>query len=90
MGDPVPTTLRRRHRAVKIKRLVRVHDFAANWRTPVTERWHTAGPRTSPIDKEMRRQAASPVHAMLNYGYAILESEAILACHARALIRPSD
>ena len=59
--------------------------FAAVWRNAVPEHWHTAGPRTSPIDKKMPRRAATPVHAMLNYGYAILETEAILACHAAGL-----
>jgi CRISPR-associated endonuclease Cas1 len=59
--------------------------FAAGWREVVPEHWHTAGPRTSPIDKKMPRRAATPVHAMLNYGYAILETEAILACHAAGL-----
>ncbi|MGP8240918.1 MAG: CRISPR-associated endonuclease Cas1 [Solirubrobacteraceae bacterium] len=33
----------------------------------------------------MPRRAATPVHAMLNYGHAILETEAILACHAAGL-----
>jgi CRISPR-associated endonuclease Cas1 len=59
--------------------------FAAGWRDAVPDHWHTAGPRTSPIDKKMPRRAATPVHAMLNYGYAILETEAILACHAAGL-----
>jgi CRISPR-associated endonuclease Cas1 len=59
--------------------------FAAEWRGPVPEHWYTAGPRTSPIDKKMPRRAATPVHAMLNYGYAILEAEAILACHTLGL-----
>ena len=59
--------------------------FAAGWRGAIPEHWYTAGPRTSPIDKKMPRRAATPVHAMLNYGYAILETEAILACHAAGL-----
>ena len=64
--------------------LVPVH-FARPWGHRVPEHWHTAGSRTSPIDKKMPRRAATPVHAMLNYGYAILEAEAILACHAAGL-----
>jgi len=59
--------------------------FAASWANVVPEHWHTAGPRTSPIDRKMPRRAATPVHAMLNYGYAILETEATLACHAAGL-----
>jgi len=59
--------------------------FAAGWHGAVPEHWHTAGARTSPIDKKMPRRAATPVHAMLNYGYAILETEAILACHTMGL-----
>jgi len=64
--------------------LVPVH-FARSWGDRVPEHWRTAGPRTSPIDKKMPRRAATPVHAMLNYGYAILEAEAILACHTVGL-----
>jgi len=60
-------------------------QFAGSWGERVPEHWRTAGPRTSPIDKKMPRRAATPVHAMLNYGYAILEAEAILACHAAGL-----
>lgn len=70
---------------VKITRLVGVHDFAANWRTPMPEHWHSAGPKPSPIDKEQPRRAATPIHTMLNYGYAIREAEAILASHAAGL-----
>jgi len=51
----------------------------------VPEHWQTAGPRTSIVDRKSARRAATPVHAMLNYGYAILEAEAILACHAVGL-----
>ena len=44
-----------------------------------------AGRRTAPIDKKVPRRAATPVHAILNYRYAILETDAILACHAAGL-----
>jgi CRISPR-associated endonuclease Cas1 len=50
------------------------------------EHWHIAGPRTSEAENEGRaRTAISPVHAMLNYSYAILETEATIACHAIGL-----
>jgi hypothetical protein len=51
----------------------------------VPEQWQTAGSRTSIVDRKSARRAATPAHAMLNYGYAILEAEAILACHAVGL-----
>jgi len=47
----------------------------------VPAHWHRAGPRTSWIDRKRARKAASPVHAILNYSYAILEVEATIAAH---------
>ena len=47
----------------------------------VPEHWHTAGPRTSRVDTERARKAITPVHAALNYVYAILEVEATIAAH---------
>ncbi len=45
------------------------------------EHWHTAGPRTSRVDTKRARKAITPVHAALNYAYAILEVEATIAAH---------
>jgi CRISPR-associated endonuclease Cas1 len=56
--------------------------FDRSWRNGVPEHWHTAGPRTSRIDNQWPRRAMTPAHAMLNYLYAVLETEAILACYA--------
>jgi CRISPR/Cas system-associated endonuclease Cas1 len=40
-----------------------------------------AGPRTSWVDGKRARKATTPVHAILNYSYAILEVEATIAKH---------
>jgi CRISPR/Cas system-associated endonuclease Cas1 len=40
-----------------------------------------AGPRTSWVDGKRARKATTPVHAILNYSYAILEVEATIAAH---------
>lgn len=56
--------------------------FEPGWAAIVPEHWHTAGPRTSYVDRKRARKAATPVHALLNYTYAILEVEATIACHA--------
>ena len=45
------------------------------------DHWRTAGPRTSHIDRKRARKASTPVHAILNYTYAILEIEASIAAH---------
>lgn len=55
--------------------------FDRCWETTVPEHWHTAGPRTSHIDRKRARKASTPVHAILNYTYAILEIEASIAAH---------
>jgi CRISPR-associated protein Cas1 len=52
----------------------------------VPDHWHHAGPRTSKAENKGRaRKATSPVHAILNYSYAILEAEATIACHTMGL-----
>ena len=53
--------------------------FERSWTVP--DHWHTAGPRTSHIDRKRARKASTPVHAILNYTYAILEVEASIAAH---------
>lgn len=54
-------------------------------REQLPEHWQSAGPRTSRRDGQWPRRAVSPVHAMLNYLYAILEVEATIASHAVGL-----
>jgi CRISP-associated protein Cas1 len=53
------------------------HPFAKT----VSEHWCVAGPRTSWVDGTRARKAATPVHAILNDSYAILEVEASIAAH---------
>lgn len=56
--------------------------FHPEWRHTVPDHWRTAGPRTSKYEDQKRaRKATTPVHAILNYTYAILEVEAIIAAH---------
>lgn len=55
--------------------------FDATWRGAMPDHWHHAGPRTSWVDGKRARKATTPVHAMVNYLYAILESEATIAAH---------
>jgi len=58
-------------------------SFAANWRESVPSHWHTAGARTSPPSGfKSSRKAATPFHALINYGYAILETEATIVLQA--------
>lgn len=57
-------------------------SFDSSWRRAIPEHWHTAGPRTSAAEEKKRaRKATTPVHAILNYAYAILETEATIAAH---------
>ena len=51
--------------------------FDPSWEIP--EHWRRAGPRTSPLDRKRAKRALTPIHACLNYLYAILESEATIA-----------
>ena len=53
--------------------------FDHRWRSEVPEHWHRAGPRTSPVDPKRPRQAGTPAHAILNYLYAIAQTEATIA-----------
>ncbi len=58
-------------------------QFEKGWSDHVPEHWHRAGTRTSLAENKGRaRKATSPVHALLNYTYAILETEATIAAHA--------
>jgi len=56
--------------------------FDRRLRSNVPEHWHTAGPRTSKLDRQWPRRAMTPVHAALNFAYAIVEAEAVLAAYA--------
>ncbi|MGH7087517.1 MAG: CRISPR-associated endonuclease Cas1 [Stellaceae bacterium] len=47
-------------------------------RKPIPDEWHRIGPRTPPNSKR-NRGAVHPVNAMLNYGYAVLESQIRMA-----------
>ncbi|MGA8709085.1 MAG: CRISPR-associated endonuclease Cas1 [Steroidobacteraceae bacterium] len=47
-------------------------------RKPVPEEWHRIGPRVAPNSKS-NRGATHPANAMLNYGYAVLESQVQIA-----------
>jgi CRISP-associated protein Cas1 len=53
-------------------------------RKPIPEEWHRIGPRVPPNSKR-NRGATHPVNAMLNYGYAVLESQAQMAVIAAGL-----
>ncbi len=53
--------------------------FDRHWRADVPEHWHRAGPRTSPGDRKRAKRAQTPAHAILNYLYAILQTEATIA-----------
>lgn len=55
-----------------------------NGRKPVPDEWHQIGPRVSP-KSGTNREATHPVNAMLNYGYAILESQVRLSVTAEGL-----
>lgn len=58
-------------------------SFVAGFRRTVPTHWWTAGTRTSPPSGfKSSRKAATPFHALLNYAYAILETEATITLHA--------
>ncbi len=61
--------------------------FAERARDKVPEHWAVFSARTSPLHRGGRtpRTAASPVNALLNYGYALAEAEARLAAQAVGL-----
>jgi CRISPR-associated protein Cas1 len=59
---------------------------ALKWkgRKPVPEEWRRIGPRISP-KSGTNRDATHPINSMLNYGYAVLESQVRIAVLAAAL-----
>ena len=56
--------------------------FDLSWGGATPEHWRRAGARTSRIDRQWPRRAITPAHAFLNYGYAVLETEALIASYA--------
>jgi CRISPR-associated endonuclease Cas1 len=56
--------------------------FDTRWRAIVPAHWRSAGNRTSPPSGfKSSRKAATPFHALVNYAYAILETEATITLH---------
>jgi CRISPR-associated endonuclease Cas1 len=60
--------------------------IALKWtgRKPIPEEWRRIGARVSPKSRT-NRDATHPVNAMLNYGYAVLESQVRIAILAAGL-----
>jgi CRISPR-associated endonuclease Cas1 len=60
--------------------------IALKWsgRKPVPDEWRQIGPRVAP-NSRTNRDATHPVNAMLNYGYAILESHVRMGVSAAGL-----
>jgi CRISP-associated protein Cas1 len=57
--------------------------FVGAWRRDVSGHWRTAGARTSPPSGfKSSRKAATPFHALINYAYAIVKTEAMITLHA--------
>ena len=58
-------------------------EFVGGWRPGVPAHWGTAGARASPPSGfKSSRKAATPFHALINYAYAILETEATITLQA--------
>jgi CRISPR-associated endonuclease Cas1 len=55
------------------------HDLPIKWqgigRHPIPPEWHRVGPRSSAKKPNNNKRATHPVHAMLNYAYAVLEGQ---------------
>lgn len=57
--------------------------FEASWAEHVPDHWHWGGNRTTVLSGfKSSRKAATPLHAMANYAYAILETEAMIVLQA--------
>lgn len=57
--------------------------FHRSWADRIPKHWRIGGPRTSALSGMKRSQkAATPLHALVNYAYAILETEATIALQA--------
>lgn len=59
--------------------------FDRSWRGRVPDHWHQAGPRTTTKERKRPKNANTPAHAMLNYLYAILQTEATIALRRMGL-----
>ncbi len=58
-------------------------QFHRSWADRVPEHWRIGGRRTSALSGMKRSQkAATPLHALVNYAYAILETEATIVLQA--------
>jgi CRISPR-associated protein Cas1 len=55
------------------------------WDDRAPDHWRFAGPRSSPAGGGKPRRAITPVHALLNYAYGILATEATIAARELAL-----
>jgi CRISP-associated protein Cas1 len=58
--------------------------FDSVWRRTVPDHWHKAGPRTprnAEVGHKRPKGAQTPAHAIVNYLYAILETEATIAAY---------
>lgn len=51
----------------------------------VPDHWQTWGSRYSPLSGFSPRLAITPAHAIVNYVFAVLEAEAVIACHKMGL-----
>jgi CRISPR/Cas system-associated endonuclease Cas1 len=60
-------------------------SYDGSWRGRLPDHWHVAGPRTSYLDKKRARLAQTPAHAVLNYLFAVLQTEATIAAHTLGL-----
>ena len=64
------------------------HGVPVKWkalsRRPIPSDWHQVGPRQSARNPK-NHLASHPVHAMLNYGYALLESHVRIRIAAEGL-----
>jgi len=59
-------------------------EFDSAWRRSVPDHWRRAGPRTprnADLKQKRPKGAQTPAHAIVNYLYAILETEATIAAH---------
>ena len=63
------------------------------WRTsarhPIPDEWRTVGPRFTRVYATGSRNASHPVNAILNYAYAVLQSQVQIRSWRRAMIRCS-
>lgn len=59
--------------------------FDRSWRGRVPDHWRQAGPRTTTKERKRPKNANTPAHAMLNYLYAILQTEATIALRRMGL-----